>query len=202
MKPVILFDVDHTLFDTTTWFQEFLKPVLAEALNTETENIARVADEYVASLEKSTDFNATDFRQWLGEEFEVEADSIRKLFFTPQYFERSLYRDVKPCLHSLETDYTLGIFSEGVADWQRPKIELSGLQPFLDSQHVYIYRRKLLPEVLAALPACTIVDDRQDVVIAISDYEQLQPIWLNRHNQATDDVIPTIHSLTDLIAQL
>jgi len=197
MKPVILFDVDHTLFDTATWFKEFLTPALADFLDTDSERIGEITQQYQATLEKHTDFHPADFIQWLGEDFEADTTTLNKIFFQPKYFQRSVFPDALACIQILKEKYTLGIFSEARKEWQLQKLELSGLLSHFDPDQIHIFRRKCDADSLEQLPVSTIIDDKLEVVAALAQTDTIEPVWLNRRDQTSDESISTIHSLDE-----
>lgn len=202
MKPVLLFDLDNTLFNTRTCFGELVTPLLAEALRVENEDIHQVTDEYKASLARNTDFDPQQYLDWLHEEFGGDRAQLEQLYFKPELFQKSIFSDVLSTLDQLKETQTLGIYSEGVAAFQHQKLKLTGLEPWFDPEYTFILHRKLEPEVLATLPPAVIVDDREDVVNELLTMSHLKPIWINRTDSVSHQEAPTIHSLSELLSHL
>jgi phosphoglycolate phosphatase-like HAD superfamily hydrolase len=198
MKPVILFDLDLTLFDTRLWLREYVFSLLEEALDVSPEVIDETTRAYTSRLEKSTDFNPDDYAAFLAAELDGEAEVLAKIVSQPQPFKHSLYPEVKPVLDQLTSHYTLGLLSEGLESFQRLKFENSGLAQWFDPEYVFIFPRKLENDVLQKLPASVIIDDKLEVLEAVAVDPKFKPVWLNRHDSTRDQDIPTIHSLIAL----
>ncbi len=198
MKPVILFDLDLTLFDTRLWLREYVFPLLEEALDVGPEVIDETTRAYTSQLEKSTDFNPDDYIAFLVTELEGEAETLHHIIYNPHHFAHAVYSDVKPVLDQLRQHYSLGLLSEGLESFQKLKFEQSGLANWFDPQYVVISRRKLEPEVLDQLPEAIVVDDKVEVLELLSENEKFRPIWLNRRDSNQHQDIPTIYSLIAL----
>jgi phosphoglycolate phosphatase-like HAD superfamily hydrolase len=198
MKPVILFDLDFTLFDTRLWLREYIFSLLEEALDVSPELIDETTRLYTSRLEKSTDFNPDDYIAFLVSELEGDQTILHQIIYNPQHFAHSVYPEVKPVLAQLKTEYTLGLFSEGVEYFQRLKFEKSGLAEWFDPDSVFIYPRKLEPDILIQVPASVIVDDKLEVLEVLAADPKFKPVWLNRLDSARDQELPTIHSLVAL----
>lgn len=200
MKPVILFDIDGTLFNTRNCFGELVTPLLAEALGVENEDVQQVTDDYKASLAKYSDFDPIRYLDWLHEEYGGDRAQLEKLYFKPEFYQRAVFADVIPTLEQLKDTHTLGIYSEGFEFFQRQKLELSGLAPWFDPDFTYILHRKLEPEILEKVPESIIVDDREDVVSELLIFTHINPIWINRKDSIDHPDASTIHSLDQIIS--
>lgn len=199
MKQIILFDVDHTIFDTDTWTREYVRPALMDLLDTTPESLDEVAQQYQATLEKYTDFNPEDYLEFLANEFEVEFQTLRQVFFTPAFMAHSVFSDVFSTLEALKKHHRLGILSEANEAYQRTKLTQSGLLDHFEPELTFILHRKTEPAVLEELVSATIVDDNPKVIAEIAQYDHLEPIWLNRRDDNQQATVRTIRSLKELL---
>lgn len=198
MPNLILFDVDKTLFDTSKLKAQF-QPAFRDYLGITEVEFQKTYQQYTQQLKTSTDFDPVELARLFGQAYQADAEALLQLFYTPEWFAQSIFPDVEPTLTTLANTTTLGIFSEANSEFQRQKLELSGLTKWFVPEYSFIFRRKLVPEVLAELPESTVVDDKQAVVTALGDFPQILPIWLNRLSEEKNKGTPTIHQLTDLL---
>ncbi len=180
MKPIILFDVDRTLIDTTK-FKQKLKFKISQLLNISLEDFLKVEQGYVKKGEGFTDFIPQEYIKFLSTEFQFDESKISKAFFDDENFQDILYGDVLDCLKSLSEHYTLGIFSESFKDFQMLKLHKTGLLTYFDQNLVFIFQRKLTEESLKLLPEnCFIIDDNLPVINALTQTGKYKAIWINR----------------------
>lgn len=200
MQPTILFDVDHSLLDTSR-LKELLRTRLAEILGVDTKQVGRVTDTYTKILPKSTDFNPDDYIKYLMKKFEIKNSAeFKKIFFKmPDLYRAVLYPETRRVLNSLKRRYRLGIFTEGFRKFQLTKLKLSGILPIFDRDLIFIHRRKLTSRAISRLPkGSVIVDDNPEVIEALSKFPHVTPIWLNRKDKKKRSAVRTIHSLAEL----
>lgn len=205
MKPLLLFDLDKTLFDTNR-FVKIISTAFIDYLGTPPKKFDDLLTRYHDSLSKSTDYQPEEFFKHVINSLRLDKkpkihEKLRNLFFAKANFTRSLYPDTLPALTVLSSRSTLGIFSEGYASYQKAKLVKSGLIDLIDPKYIIIHRRKTKPESLSLLPQnCTVVDDRLEVVteLATQTTVPLTPIWLNRKDQSKHPSARTIYSLNDL----
>jgi hypothetical protein len=220
MQQVVLFDIDGTLWNPRKR-DELFRAELSRRWGVDQQQYQVWLEEYVASLPDSTHFLP---EAWLGllhgklyqmgrpvEEKELEA-----IFFDRAQFLAALYPEVLPVLEQLHDTYRLGVFSQGFAEFQLLKLQLSGLYPWLESDKLFISANKTTAEYLELLPTAVVIDDRPDMIERMCAASQLQPVWLRRaeskKTQAASDfdsdllakvpVLTTLEELPELLLQL
>jgi phosphoglycolate phosphatase-like HAD superfamily hydrolase len=206
MQPLVLFDIDRTLFDTdkfhTLYISEFL-PVLKNISVAEFETARKI---YSSRLTVSTDFLPADYLKHLAEYFSVPYSQLRRKYYLENNFLSAVFPDVVPCLTQLSANYTLGIFSEGFPSFQTAKLKKSHLLHFFASEFTAIHRRKLNYKTLKKNPPGTfIIDDKPEVILAISTFSDLKliGILLDRHSRfSSPHRITSLFQLPALLQQL
>ncbi|NCN03946.1 MAG: HAD family hydrolase [Candidatus Pacebacteria bacterium] len=202
-KQIIFFDIDNTLFDVNTFFNKYLIPASEKDLGISKEKFEKVSQVYKESLEKGTEFNPEG---WLAEakrQLGKKADGISELFSNPDFFVGSLFAEVIPILSDLKNDYVLGIFSEGLEEWQRKKIELSGINNYFEQKYISISSDKVSEKVLSLIPlGALIVDDRAEIVLELGKRDGIHPILLNRKFKDAPPNTKVIKDLTGLLPML
>lgn len=95
----------------------------------------------------------------------------------------------------------VGIFSEGVPEWQMKKLVLTGAIDYLDQALIFIERRKLASEAIEKIPnGVVLIDDKKEVIKALRlQMPDLELIWINRKNEEEMDGVKTIRNLTELL---
>lgn len=206
MQPIILFDIDRTLFDTSR-FVSAVEASLLKFLQLPEEKLKNIGAKYSQSLVKNTDFDPEEYLKHLVNHLKISHQKniyqeLHNIYFSVAGFSHSLYPDVIPTLHRLKESAALGIYSEGNQKFQTAKLIKSGLMDLFDSRHIYIFRRKTELPTLSRLPDhVIIVDDNQSVIdeLFAQQVRQITPIWLNRLDSSRHHFARTIHSLTELI---
>lgn len=202
-KQIILFDIDNTLFDVNTFFNKYLIPVAQKDLGISKEEFEKVSQVYKESLEKGTEFNPEGWLIEAKKQLGDRAEGIIGLFNNPDFFVGSLFTEVIPILNDLKNDYVLGIFSEGVEEWQRKKIELSGINNYFEQEYVSISPNKVSDRVIEWIPAgAVIVDDRADFILELEKKDNIYPVWLNRELKEAPPNTKVIKDLTGLLPML
>lgn len=120
--------------------------------------------------------------------------------YTSSFFSDSLFNDTKETLEKLSKDYRLGIYSEGVVEFQRRKLALGGIEDFFIESLIFITDSKLEPTFMAQLPEAVIVEDRLPFIEELAKHLRFQPVWVNRDSlsQKTDTFCDTIYTLHEL----
>jgi FMN phosphatase YigB (HAD superfamily) len=199
MSSVIYFDIDFTLFNTNKMRYSYILPAFQELLETDADSIEKAGNEYRASLEKSTDFTPQAYTAFLADYFKKDAASLFAVFSQSATFENSLYAETKTELDFWKSNgFRLGIYSEGLQDFQEAKLRLSGILPYFDAQLILIARRKLLPEIVEKLESdAYVVDDNVEVIDGLQG-TRVFSVWLNRTDTTLHIKSPTIFSLLGL----
>lgn len=199
LENILLFDIDKTIFNTEACGKRIIEKV-GKALQITTDETERVINNYKRKLETTTDFNPDDFIKEASKEIGVDSSLVNQAVFLPDNFV--LYPETVEILEILKKrGNLLGVYSEGVLEWQKKKIVLTDLINYFDPSLLIIERRKLSQETISRLPSrATIVDDKKEVIETLKRLRpDLNLIWLNRKDNETLDEVRTIRSLSDLI---
>lgn len=198
MEKIILFDIDGTLFDPQR-FGKLLRQEFVKILNIDEEELVRANADYYSKLESTTDFLPRDIVAFLANRFNVSEDELNRVFWeNDQIYKDSLYPEVVDVLKNLSSAHVLGIFSQGDQELQTRKLNACDISQYFDRNKLFVYKRKLLDEVLGALPGGALfIDDKHDVVEALSKARDV--VWINRRNEDVDPQIRTVHSLEELL---
>jgi FMN phosphatase YigB (HAD superfamily) len=206
MKPILLFDIDKTLFDTDSFSASYRQKFI-KYLAVSPEKFEKVRVKYHHSLSKHTDYNPDEFIKHIINSLHQDKQQntykkLRNLFYTSENFSKNLYPDTISALTDLKNRHLLGIFSEGNIPYQKTKLVKSSLYDFFAPRHIHIFHRKTDPASLLSLPEnSTIVDDDPSVIDELLNQKikTLGLIWLNRKTKSKHPHAKTIHSLTELI---
>jgi hypothetical protein len=197
-KPLLLFDIDLTLYDSLH-FRKIYPPLMVNALGITSEEYRETQKGYLNTLEKSTDFLPVKYLRHIAHTYSYPFQKLHDIYYNPELFRTSLYPDTIPALDKLKLNNTLGIYSEGNHDFQITKLKLSGIINYFDPNFIFIHRRKVDLEIINTLPAnSTIVDDKLEVIKLLSLYPDIHPVWVNRTSTVSEVKFKTISSLLDL----
>lgn len=199
-KQQILFDWDDTLFSK----QKFIKNLcenLGKECDSNAQKIEDIEKEYVNSLNKSGDFRMEGFLNYLenkvNNKFKLEHFISNKL----EIYSRSLFEDTVSVLSELRNNFDIGIYSQGYEDFQKTKIESSGIKKFFDDHLIYIDKDKLNPAFIQQLPTgATIIDDKKEVIEELKTSNRFNLIWINRKNEENIEGVKTIRSLKEVVS--
>ena len=202
MRPVVLFDIDHTLINNRK-----LAPLIGRHLLGKFKILGRKIF--------NGDWNGfrTAFKPELyalgylifgsAGGFSKRKGVLERGFFNPRFFSDSVFSDAVPTLKYLKGKAILGIFSQGPRSFQISKLTFSGLEKFFEKEYIFVFppfKAARAKEVLAKLPSKKVyfVDDREDVALALLNHK-VKVFTINRDN---DSPSPTgsikISSLEDL----
>lgn len=202
MERITLFDIDKTIFDTKTSGERISKNIGLVTKRTP-EEIERINGEYKSGLDSTTDFDSNDFFREVSRQTGSNIGDLTEVLFNPDNFV--LYPKTLTLLKKLlNEDYSLGIFSEGVPDWQMKKLILTGAIEYIDPSLIFIERRKLDLKAIKKIPnGARVIDDKKEVIETLFGVRpDLNLVWINRLN---DEKIRapktrTIKSLDELVA--
>lgn len=202
-KQIILFDIDNTLFDVNTFFSKNVWPAVEKDLKISKAKLDKVSEIYGKTLSKNTEFDPKGWLKVARKELGEKANEIKDYIYNPDFFVKSLFNEVIPALNELKEDYILGIYSEGIEEWQRKKIELSGLNNYFEQKYIIINPNKVSEQVLESIPKrATVVDDRSDVVLDLETVDDIYPVWLNRTEKQSLPNTKEIKTLTGLLPMM
>lgn len=194
---LVLLDFDGTLFDTFH-FRTIIRKNLANLAGVEIGRIDEIDNLYSQHGGHGIKFDPNLYCAFVGDVLKIAPYMLLQEFtYNKEPYVESLFPDVLTTLRSLqEKGIPLGIFSEGNINFQRLKIDYSGLSPFIHSKHIYLYENKLDNALTKYLTAdAVIVDNKIDVVDELSN-RGLEVIWINR---LTNDVHPLSKTITSLV---
>lgn len=193
----IFFDIDGTLVDAEK-FGKSIRTSFMKVLKVDEEELARAIADYYAALESTTDFNPKDIVVHISKRYGIDPILLDNVFWKEdKHYKEALYPEVITVLEKLSKENALGIFSQGFEEFQRHKLNASGIISFFKEENIFIYRRKLSDEATGSLPrTATVIDDNHEVVLKLSDY--VGAIWMNRRTEDDDAQVKTIHSLSEL----
>lgn len=199
MKKIILFDIDKTLIDTDRLSANFAG-ILHKKCGISVDKYLKAKSEYKNKLTSPTDFNPKEFCRFLSQRFSVEYDLLIPSYYkNASAYQNVLFPEVVSTLKVLSIKYTLGIFSEGFKGFQTAKLKFTDLLKYFNKRYIFILRRKTKPGSLRKLPKdTTIVDDKPEVIMLLTKYSHIIPIYLNRNHLKNDLKTKTLDSLSDL----
>jgi hypothetical protein len=202
MERITLFDIDKTIFDTKTSGERIIKNIGLVTKRTP-EEIERINGEYKSGLDSTTDFDSNDFLREVSRQTGSNIGDLTEVLFNPDNFV--LYPKTLTLLKKLlDEDYSLGIFSEGVLDWQMKKLILTGAIEYIDPSLIFIERRKLDLKAIEKIPnGVRVIDDKKEVIETLFGVRpDLNLVWINRLNDEKKEApkTRTIKSLDELVA--
>ncbi|MBU0974457.1 HAD family hydrolase [Patescibacteria group bacterium] len=203
-NKLILFDIDHTLLNTTKMVSNFTNLIIKKSNLTE-EEVIKLTSNYTSSLPHVTYFDFTFLIQTLN-----LADKQTKQILSEYKNNFELYPkydQVNKVLSELNIlGYSLGIFSEGVPSFQINKLKNLKIDEFIENQYTYITQSKRSESFLSSLPKSVIVDDNIDIVNLINNHGKHYPIHINRKGKlytieksSLIKGITSINSLSELV---
>ena len=192
MKKIILFDIDHTLINTSQ-LRENLTGILIKLIHVNKNDYMRVTFIYTNSLKSSTDFRPENYCRILSKHFGCNYKKLLGVFYiSEKIYRNALYPDTVTALEKLKVKYILGIYSEGYKRFQLTKLKLSGIMPYFDKRYIFIGRRKLSKKFLGLIPANSIIIDNNKKVINILTKNNIKNIWVNRNESIKQDNILSV----------
>ena len=183
---VILFDIDHTLFDTDTFLEVAFERLTQIFSYTNTPNLT---DTFVAMYERMRGvevFHPVSFATLVTKTFNApeKKQIIVDIFEDQSLLDGCLYQDVRDVFTLLtKKDIRIGIFSTGEKAFQRKKIH--SLRMFFEDKDIHIFplKDKEIANVLKEYKShsVTFVDDRQQVLEEVARCDSnLKTIWIYR----------------------
>lgn len=196
-KKVILFDIDGTLINTKALAKIFCEKIATES-NINPEKIIQLRDEYVNTLEYSTDYHPNGLINFINQKTNKKLDSKNIFFKNDNIYKKYIFDDTYEFLNKFKDKYIFGIFSEGFKDYQL--IKTSSLINFLEKDLIFITRRKLDDAFLKTIPEkVMIIDDKKEVIETLKKMRpDLNLIWINRKDSEKMEGVKTITSLGEL----
>ncbi len=214
-KKIVLFDIDHTIFNTIKYRKNLYKN-LAKMAGSDVEEFSKTAEKEYAKLRKITYYLDPDiFLKTIVAHSEkpIDLKKIQAVFWDKLLYEECIYPDVKEAFDYLNKDnIMIGIFSTGDPAHQSIKIE--SLKEYLSENHIHISKDKLkvIKDTFGAYENHQIylVDDYPQILEnAKLHYKNIFTIFIKRKesypglvipaNFKPDAIIANIGQITDII---
>lgn len=143
-KRIILFDIDHTLFDAALYRDKWLR-LLADKLNfSNREEFADLANTIYMEIRKTMNFEPTIFVEKLIEQLHltIKPQELESIILNDKLIESCLYDEAEQVLKALSKDpqNMIGVFSGGRHDLQTKKIQ--NVLHLFHKDHIHIIRNK------------------------------------------------------------
>lgn len=204
-KPkIILFDIDYTLIDTDK-LRKLTNEKILKIVKISLQKLEKATEEFANTLKTSKEFSPQKYAQFLAKYFADAAirKAVNNIFREPGIYQQATYPEVISVFKKLKQIFRLGIYSEGVKEFQMNKLTLSGIIKYLDKNLIFIYPDKTgkAEELVKKFGEVYFVDDNPKHIKDITKTEGAHPIWLKRgpKAQACGSLnCPTILSLEEL----
>lgn len=205
MKKIILFDIDYVLIDSAN-LRELTREEISFQLGVSLSVIEYLYNKFESKLSSLRNFSPKKYGKFLAKRLSntsIENEVIRVYFKNPDIYKKSVCPKVIPTLRRLKQKYCLGIFSEGVKEFQMTKLKLSGIIQYLDQKYIFIFPNKTgkAGELVIKIGEIYFVDDNPRHIKDITATTGAHPIWLKRGLKAqTEETLncPTILNLKEL----
>jgi RNAse (barnase) inhibitor barstar len=172
-------DIDNTLINTRKLISLAYKEITKQT-KLSLDEVIKIKREYSLTLDSHTDFCPEDFIKFLPQKIEKNPFENSKIYI------KSLFNETIPFLMKNKKRFNLGIYSEGFESYQLKKLKLSGIIDYFDKELIIIERRKLTEGVINKIKEGSIVvDNSEEVIEKIENYNNLKPIWVNRKESQT-----------------
>lgn len=143
-KKIVLFDIDHTIFDTNKYLEKLYNN-LAKELGYEAAEFSLLGKNTYENIRKSVPYLSPDIfleNLLVHSKTSVDIKKLRSVFWKKEIYESSIYPDVKNIFDYLsKSNFLIGIFSTGDAKHQNIKIE--SLKKYLSENHIFISNDKI-----------------------------------------------------------
>lgn len=195
---LILFDLDRTLFDTNR-FIDLVRTRMANFTKKNEQIIKQLENKYQQLCSKLA-FDPLHYSEFLSRELHINTSEIVKQFTDfKNIYSESVFDEAVPVLELCKKKKNrVGIFSEGNVDFQKMKINYSGLSSYVDHNHIYVFENKLALASIESLPSdIFIVDDKLKVIDQLTEHG-IKSIWINRTSKQKHKTSQTIFSLNEL----
>lgn len=197
----ILFDIDHTLLNTTDMARN-LSNLLVQETGLSKEEVEDYETIYTENLPHITYFDFIELVNTLPVNKNTKDNIIDRYENEPAIYTK--YNTVDEVLKKLYAKgYKIGVFSEGTPHFQETKLKNLRIGAYLDKSLIFIGQSKRSDEFIEKLPASIIVDDNKDVCNILARHKKHKIIHLNiKHKEFTpendDEISNSIVSIDEL----
>lgn len=195
-NKIVLFDIDHTIFDTILYRNNLYKNLAIE-IGVDINEFSQTARLSYENLRKNTYYlDPTIFLKAILNQSEKSTD-IKKLetvFWNKRLYESCIYPDVKKVFSYLaKNNIQIGIFSTGESTHQKIKIE--SLNEYLTENHIYISKDKfkIIKKTFAKYKnhQVYLVDDYPQILESTkSHHKNIFTVFIKRQKAHSNLVIP------------
>ena len=181
---IILFDIDGTLFDSSSFINDFYKNISAK-FNLVSDDIATMQKFYEENKKKNGYFLPGIFLDKIAHNFpSLDLGLLNKIFWNIDLFEENMYKDTS-LIRDLSKVAVIGIFSKGDSDFQKQKLTFFG--DLLDGDNVHVFPNKIdkVSEVLRRYEdfQTYLIDDQNEVLIKAKElFPDTYTILIDRNN--------------------
>lgn len=194
MKPLILFDIDRTLLDTSRLVESH-NLHLIKRFGLSAERLEEVHKKYKSTLKAGRYFRPKNYAKLIADSFGLELDEVVKESFTKSEHYIPFLETIE-VLERLHKTFALGIWTEGVKSFQSLKIKYLNLDQFIRPDHKYIFLNKTTKNSLSKIPEkAIIIDDKVFNIDYLVKNGKHTPVWINRLNDDKHPKATTVKSL-------
>lgn len=196
-RKLVLFDIDHTIFDTESYIENLYKKLALELGFEDVKEFNKITSNIYQNIRKRNKYLPPSI--FLDNilphaKKKTTLERLSKVFWEKKIFKASIYPDVKTAIKFLlKNKYLIGIFSTGDLEHQSVKIE--SLKAHLSEKHIHISKDKL-KIIKTTLPAYKsyktyLLDDLPEVLHEAKKHnEDLFTILIKRQNNTRKYLIP------------
>ncbi len=202
----LLFDIDYTLINTNKLKNQIQNHLLPRVLEIETTTLEKITQTYIQTLNSSIEFSPRKYIKFLSNNLNSDKQLRQKalsIFLdNKSNYKNCLYPETKPVLKDLKPNHSLGIFSEGEFEFQKAKLEQSGIENFFEPELIFIFANKenKVKEVWQKInkypKPVYIIDDDLNHIKEIAK-TNIKPILIDRQ-ESYNGPINTIKNLEEL----
>ena len=195
-NKIVLFDIDHTIFDTILYRNNLYKN-LAKEFNADVNEFSEIAQNEYIKLRKTTYYLDPDvFLNTIltHSEKKIDHQKLKVIFWDKKLYEKSIYPDVKNVFSYLaKNNIQIGIFSTVESTHQKIKIE--SLNEYLTENHIYISKDKfkIIKKTFAKYKnhQVYLVDDYPQILESTkSHHKNIFTVFIKRQKAHSNLVIP------------
>lgn len=187
-NKVILFDIDHTLFDMGKFRIKMFDEIIRKLKHKSIANLEeRLQSIYFLYRQESGTFDPESFTKFLVEKLKVgvEPQVLEKAITRQHIFSGHLFEETEEVLDTLSKNKSLkiGIFSGGNINFQKSKIK--EIENCFHKEHIYVFTLKI-KELIPVIERYKddklyIVDDQLEILhLAKKSDKSIIAIWVKR----------------------
>lgn len=192
-NKVVLFDIDHTLFNTDHYQKVGFEKIAAMFEGKSIDEVVTIEKEVYIKIREVDVFHPYRFGQKLNEALKENVDpaKIAAIFEGKNFLSSCVYDDVHETLETLShKNITLGIFSTGEKKLQMEKIDVIGHYFAQEDIHIYPLKDVEIPHILKQYHGreIYIIDDISRVLEEVHNQNALvTTIWITRKGASYHD---------------